>query len=245
MVKIASRKKKSNGLGDSKNIVLAIISLALFLVGTLCYAVYELHTHISPSTAGDGSTTTTTGTTTASNVSSNNLRVSSPSSKYGLLDDLVTKRKAGGALKRAGGDSLWDLLLEEAVMIRFENNGGDVNIMEVGMHSPKQCLMAAEAGLQSYCVEPSPNSLGRIMKGFDAAADSTKKNIRFYQMAAGSSTGIDLEFSSSGGTGDHVGGAIDIWHMEKLADAQQPAHESKVTVKSVAIDDIIADNATI
>ena len=242
MVKIASRKKKSNGLGDSKNIVLAIISLALFLVGTLCYAVYELHTHISPSTAGDGSTTTTTGTTTASNVSSNNLRVSSPSSKYGLLDDLVTKQKPGGVLHRNGGDSLWDLLLKEAVMIRSENNGGDVNIMEVGMHSPKQCLMAAEAGLQSYCVEPSPNSLGRIMKGFDAAADSTKKNIRFYQMAAGSSTGIDLEFSSSGGTGDHVGGAIDIWHMEKLADAQQPAHESKVTVKSVAIDDIIADN---
>eukprot|EP00957_Ditylum_brightwellii_P141866 10808260-Ditylum_brightwellii.AAC.1 len=59
-------------------------------------------------------------------------------------------------------------------------------------------------------------------------------------MAASDTSGVDLEFMSKGGTGDHVGGGVDIWTMTK-ADASDVGSNNvpTVNVKSVAIDDII------
>lgn len=231
MVVIASSRKKKPDC-SVKKILLTIITATIFLVACICFAFYEIQSESS------------SGLITASNTSkSSNLRSSTITSSYKLIDDLITKCKSRGLFKKRRNDGLWDFLIEEAVAYRKENGNIEINVMEVGMHSASQCIQAATLDLQSFCVEPSPNSLERIMKSFEKASPLTRRNIRFYQMAAGSSSGVDLEFSSSGGTGDHVGGAIDVWKMEKLPNAEQPKHEQKVTVKSVAIDDIIiADN---
>eukprot|EP00534_Pseudo-nitzschia_fraudulenta_P007931 CAMPEP_0201140974 /NCGR_PEP_ID=MMETSP0851-20130426/2585_1 /ASSEMBLY_ACC=CAM_ASM_000631 /TAXON_ID=183588 /ORGANISM="Pseudo-nitzschia fraudulenta, Strain WWA7" /LENGTH=319 /DNA_ID=CAMNT_0047413825 /DNA_START=340 /DNA_END=1299 /DNA_ORIENTATION=- len=115
-----------------------------------------------------------------------------------------------------------------------------IHFMEVGMHHAAQCIRAAKAGMISLCVEPSPKSTRRIQNGIDEnAPEEYRKNIRFYQLAGSETSGKDLEFLSEGGTGDHVGGGgLDFWTMTK----SEPTPVSKsntVTVKSVAIDDIL------
>ena len=93
------------------------------------------------------------------------------------------------------------------------------------MHDVKHCARAARKNLLVHCIEPSPSSLDRILSGFERQSESAKTNIRFYQMAAGPTTGLDLPFLHDGGTGDHV----DLKH----------SNENATIVKSVAIDDII------
>jgi len=216
--------------------LIAILSVTVFLVACIWFAFYEIQSEMSSSGPGISQVTVSDG------ARSSNLRSSSLVSSYKIIDDLITKCKRGGVFRKRRNDGLWDFLIEEAIAYRKENDNVEINVMEVGMHSASQCIQSATLDLQSFCVEPSPNSLARIMQSFQKASPLTRRNIRFYQMAAGSSTGVELDFSSSGGTGDHVGGAIDVWKMEKLANAEQPKHEQKVTVKSVAIDDIIIAN---
>jgi len=143
-------------------------------------------------------------------------------------------------LLNKGGDAFWDIFLEEGTVLQKENPTQKFHVMEVGMHDAKQCRYAAKKNFQVYCIEPSPVSTKRILSGGLNSDNEYAKYIQFYQMAAGSETGLDLPFHSTGSTGDHVGGAIDIWKMEK--EPEDPKSQSKATVvnvKSVAIDDII------
>jgi hypothetical protein len=78
-------------------------------------------------------------------------------------------------------------------------------VMEVGMHRPKECLRAANHGLNVHCMEPSPISSNRILLSFDKATDEHKKGIRFYKTAAGAESGKYVKFQSGGTQGDHVG----------------------------------------
>mmetsp|Transcript_15028 Transcript_15028/g.22533 ORF Transcript_15028/g.22533 Transcript_15028/m.22533 type:complete len:355 (+) Transcript_15028:1023-2087(+) len=119
--------------------------------------------------------------------------------------------------------------------------------MEVGMHSSTQCLQAARVGLQAHCVEPSPSSFKRIDSRIRNSAKEVRRNVKFYQLAASTQTGLDLEFMSGGGTGDHVGGGgYDVWTMTKR-EASASVSTSKLRkaettiVKSVALDDIISN----
>ena len=176
----------------------------------------------------------------------------SETSQYYLMDDIITKSKRRGILQQRHGDALWPLLIDEAVAYSKEQggDGSNMNIMEVGMHSADQSLHAAVRNLRVYGIEPSPKSRKRIIRDFTNTLNrQASKNVRFYQMAAGAKTGIDLDFTSTGGTGDHVGGGIDIWTMTKLdppssstTSTNNQKKENKVTVKSVAIDDIILTN---
>lgn len=131
-----------------------------------------------------------------------------------------------------GNDDIWDVMLEEAEALKKER-GDPIHVMEVGMHRPKQCIEAAQKGLWAYCVEPSPNSVGRIISGIERQPEDTKKYIKFYQMAAGSSTGLSLPFISDGGTGDRIASNQETGGVED---------GNKVIVKSVALDDIVNNN---
>ncbi len=152
-------------------------------------------------------------------------------------------------------DDLWkDLLLEAEHMTREIVNTTSslsvplLHVMEVGMHSANQCLAAAARNLHAHCVEPSPSSFRRINRKVKKQAYGINKNVRFYQMAASDKTGLDLEFTSEGGTGDHVGGGgVNMWTMTKDApvasvgdkDDAVNKNASTVMVKSVALDDVI------
>ena len=125
-----------------------------------------------------------------------------------------------------GNDGVWMALLEEGSALQQQQQTNErVHVMEVGMHDVKHCARAARKNLLVHCIEPSPSSLDRILSGFERQSESAKTNIRFYQMAAGPTTGLDLPFLHDGGTGDHV----DLKH----------SNENATIVKSVAIDDII------
>ena len=135
---------------------------------------------------------------------------------------------------------VWEALIIEAEALSKDTT---IHVMEVGMHTAKQCLQIAAKNLQAHCVEPSPGSYPRIHDGITAAPKDRQDNIRFYQMAASATSGLDLEFSSEGGAGDHVGGGVDHWKMTKEKSDERRhvvvRNEYMTTVKSVAIDDII------
>lgn len=146
----------------------------------------------------------------------------------GIETDIVF----GHFIFKYGNDDIWDVMLEEAEALKTER-GDPIHVMEVGMHRPVQCIKAAQKGLWAYCVEPSPNSVGRIISGIERQPEDTKKYIRFYQMAAGSSTGLSLPFISDGGTGDRIALNQETGGVE---------NGNKVIVKSVALDDIVNNN---
>jgi len=108
--------------------------------------------------------------------------------------------------------------------------------MEVGMHRAVQCLQAATAGLQAHCVEPSPTSFARVQDGVSKVVKEVQDRVTLYQVAAGATQGT-VEFTSTGGTGDHVG-AHDMWSMEKTS---TDARVTIVQVPSMPLDDIVKD----
>lgn len=117
-------------------------------------------------------------------------------------------------------------------------------VMEVGMHRAVQCLQAAHAGLHAYCVEPSPPSFGRVQRSVESEPKHVQDLVHLYQAAAGSTSGEELEFQSSGGTGDHVGD-VDVWNM-KAGPVEDEALKKKagktVRVPSIRLDDIVAES---
>jgi hypothetical protein len=143
-------------------------------------------------------------------------------------------------LFRNGIEGLYDCFLNLGRIVRSKK-GNPVHIMEVGMHSARQCITAANLGLEAHCIEPSPLSVPRIMRAISKADVNIQERIRFYQMAAGATTGETLKFTSSGGTGDHIGGGIDVWNMIRLPEASASTNEV-TDVKSISIDDIVFNN---
>ena len=151
-------------------------------------------------------------------------------------------------------DTVWeDLLLDAQREIKYK--GHDLITIEVGMHSADQCIMSAENGLQTYCFEPSPKSYQRIQdqiagtvgnsrlrKNQDAPSKDAVERVHVYNKAVGPKSGETVEFTSSGGTGDHVG-TVDMKSMgEKVNDAKQHDPEGEVMhVPTIALDDVILD----
>ncbi len=140
---------------------------------------------------------------------------------------------------------VWNHLIEEAKALSASESNNPIpmlHVMEVGMHRAGQCLDAARQKFTAHCVEPSPQSVSRINGRILKAPAEVRRNIKFYQMAASDTSGGDLQFMSEGGTGDHVGGGVDVWTMTKTDESDADTKKDKmVTVKSVAIDDIISN----
>lgn len=136
-----------------------------------------------------------------------------------------------------GIDGIYDCLLDLGRILR-NKNGNPVHVMEVGMHRARQCINAASLGLEAHCIEPSPLSVPRIMQAISKADISTQEHIRFYQMAAGANSGETLQFTSAGGTGDHIGAGIDVWNMIRLPETSTSTNDI-TEVKSISIDDIV------
>ena len=216
MVQIRSRKKKK---GSFKVIFAAASFFILgFINGTI---INKIKNGLKKNKIDIHTTSSTTSSTGEGTHSSNN----EPASSTPFLADLHSVR----------AEKVWNALIAEGEAL---NKDTPVHIMEVGMHSDStQCLQAAKQNLQAHCVEPSPGSYNRIIKGIKRASKESQEKTRFYQLAASDTSGLDLPFSSVGGTGDHVGGGLDVWKMTKLKGSD--ANTGTVTVKSVAIDDII------
>lgn len=239
-IKSLGKKRKTSNSPEARNFFLLLCTIPIVALCIIVYAIIQIKSHeassleISSSSSASHLRSKTTTSTTS---------VHKPS-KYGIRNDLTTKWKKGGPIHRGGADKVWDLLLEEATAFRKENNNIPLHLMEVGMHAPTQCLAIARHDLQAYCVEPSPKSRERIIAGFEKAPPDTQKHIKFYQMAASNQSNVDLKFASAGGTGDHIGDAINIWEMKKIPQgdlSQSDQGISFVTVKSVAIDDIVSN----
>ena len=136
-------------------------------------------------------------------------------------------------------EKVWDELIQEGS--KKLAGGGAAVAMEVGMHRPRQCLQAAEAGLTAHCFEPSPVSFQRVQKKVKEAPQTIQSRIHLYNAAAGSTAGILLNFTSSGGTGDHVG-EFDVWNMKagKPSDEKLLKKQGKtVQVPSIRLDDVV------
>ena len=113
------------------------------------------------------------------------------------------------------------------------------------MHSARDCVKAAKLGATMHCVEPSPTNFQRVMSGIQrefkkiSKENVPKPRINLYNVAAGSTSGGMLEFTSVGSTGDHVG-TVDMWKMEESKQEDTTAENTSVVhVKSVRMDDII------
>ncbi len=128
----------------------------------------------------------------------------------------------------------------------------DIVIIEVGMHTARQCRQAAQYGFSVHCLEPSPKSFARIQSQVQqkqpGQEHQTAKNdnIHLYNMAASSESGHSIPFTASGSTGDHVGD-YDMWNMQR-APPVDPLLQAKqgeaIIVPTIRLDDIIANVTT-
>lgn len=59
---------------------------------------------------------------------------------------------------------VWDSLLKSSSLSDGTKKKKQV-VIEVGVHSPKQCINAAELGYDTHCFEPSPKSFNRVENG--------------------------------------------------------------------------------
>jgi len=135
-------------------------------------------------------------------------------------------------IKYRDPDVLWPELIKE---IKSKKNPGIV--MEIGMYDLSQCLAAAQAGLQAYCVEASPKNFQKIRNELKNADSKVQDRIHLYNFAAGDTSEGTVPFLSLGGTGDHISSA-NMWSM----DAEPKVAEGKTTeVPSKKVDDLIAE----
>jgi FkbM family methyltransferase len=118
-------------------------------------------------------------------------------------------------------------------------------IIEVGMHTAKQCVQAATAHIQVHCIEPSPKSYERIQTQIEGnVPKQIQEYIHLYQYAAGAVSNQSIPFISAGSTGDHVG-IYDMWNMKpgiptdpKLVTKQG----TTIHVPTIRLDDIISNH---
>ena len=211
------------------NLFIIILGVLGTVLSTLLAATVMLNLHQQVSSSSNDKSRNAS----EINIDSDNAAgtISNQSSPSALSSNLIRVNSA---------DNVFADLLSEAQEIMKQNPSTVLHSMEVGMHSANQCLLQAANGLQAHCVEPSPSSFGRILKRFEIALEGSRKRVKFYQMAASDQSGVDLKFMSAGGTGDHVGGGgVDAWTMTKTESNGNMDEQNTVTVKSVAIDDII------
>ena len=119
------------------------------------------------------------------------------------------------------------------------------------MHSAEQCLEAAKESFRSHCFEPSPLSFDRIRQQLkeklelhEKVNDDIMKHLHLYNVAAGDTSGISLEFLHMGGTGDHIC-EFDMWNMKAgpmPSDFPDDKKGEIIHVPCVRIDDAILGN---
>lgn len=149
------------------------------------------------------------------------------------------------ALSDYYAEGIWTDLIQEASRIQKETSVNRA-ILEVGMHRAIQSIQAARAGLITYGVEPSPVSFHRVRKAVSQLSTTqdgkdTASRIHIRHAAAGASTGDMIEFSGSGGTGDHVG-TVDMWNMKEASKKQvdtAAASSSVIQVPTLRLDDLV------
>ena len=171
----------------------------------------------------------------------NNQNHRDPSSiRYALVSDIVIA-------STMSAEYVWDQLLMEASS--FSSNE-EIVIIEVGMHTARQCRQAAQYGFSVHCLEPSPMSFARIQSqvqqnqpGQEHQTAKKNDNIHLYNMAASSESGHSIPFTASGSTGDHVGD-YDMWNMQR-APPVDPLLQAKqgetIIVPTIRLDDIVAN----
>ena len=135
-------------------------------------------------------------------------------------------------------ETVWRDLLAEAAALSTASSGGTTayTAMEVGMHRAAQCLEIAQSGLDAHCLEPSPSSFERIRNR--VAGHPLKAKIHLHQAAASDKDG-EIRFSGSGGTGDHVGPALDIWNMRAAPPPTNEDSAGAVSVPTIRLDTLI------
>ena len=142
-------------------------------------------------------------------------------------------------------DDAWKFLLMEGAQM-MKTNKAPLAAMEVGMHRATQCIRAAEFEFQAYCVEPSPKSFEICEKAVRSRNQDVQDRIHLYNVAAGSTSGIEVDFVASGSTGDSVGEVeSDMWTMTKKRRTPGSTNTNGrniVKVKTSTLDDLISKN---
>jgi hypothetical protein len=144
----------------------------------------------------------------------------------------------------SGAGSVWNSILERGTKVMERNNFKDhLAIMEIGVHRPKQILPAVRAKFHTHCLEPSPLSFHEIQRTLALRVKDDpwiEEYLHLYNVAAGAESGVMLEFTSEGGTGDHIG-KFNGWSMNK-ENTDVGDKSSFVQVPSLKVDDIIISN---
>ena len=138
-----------------------------------------------------------------------NQSTSSSKSSPVALDGSILKECYAKLNASYGADNAWeDIILQGAEAMKKNNFQKKLAAFEVGAHRAAQSLTAAKQKFHTYTVEPSPNSFKRIVKKIYAEVKqdpSLGAYIHLFNAAAGSESGIMVDFKGSGGTGDHIG----------------------------------------
>ena len=140
-------------------------------------------------------------------------------------------------------DDMWNALVEEgANILKTLQSEAPLAVIEVGVHRATQCMAAAVAGFEAHCVEPSPKSFARIQTAVRQAPMDVKRRMHLHNVAAGPSSEGTIQFTSTGGTGDHVG-KQNMWTMEQETQIEKESKPTEIIeIPSKKLDDIIQND---
>ena len=146
-------------------------------------------------------------------------------------------------LQSISADDMWNALVEEgANILKTDQSRAPLAVIEVGVHRATQCMHAANAGFEAHCVEPSPRSFQRIQTAVRQAPMDVQRRMHLHNVAAGPSSEGTVQFTSTGGTGDHVG-KQNMWTMEQETQLEQEAKPTEIIeIPSKKLDDIIQND---
>lgn len=84
---------------------------------------------------------------------------------------------------------IWESILKSSSSLESGGSKRKV-VIEVGVHTPTQCIYAAELGYELHCFEPSPISYSRLENGIKRIdSTATRDNIHPHQEAVGALSG--------------------------------------------------------
>ncbi len=205
MVVVRGKKTQSKKCTFFSAIIIPVLVISLALAG--CFSLKGGSTALTPEVLDEIIVSSSSSSPDGEVAPLRSSTGQSPLLKSDFLEIIYSKD--GGAY---GAANLWYDIMMKGKQIMEENPAGEhLRAFEVGAHSAKQSLIAANAGFHAYCVEPSPKSFDRIYS--QVADEVTKSNgiapyIHLFQAAAGSDSNGELDFRTMGGTGDHVGEII-------------------------------------
>jgi len=166
------------------------------------------------------------------------VRGNNPMKKVARIDNGMVNINA--KLSTMNPLDVWETLIKTSSIDRQKKKQ---TVIEVGVHTPKQCIDAAELGYDTHCFEPSPPSYNRSEQKINNISSSARDRIHIYNKAVGATSGQTIPFHSTGGTGDHVGD-YDMWNMKRQFVSQSAQDQKKrgtiVQVPTLRLDDFIA-----